>query len=289
MGNGSSKNNDSSVDFLGPESPLVQAQTLEFTSSGIRINNKRTSAILTRRELEKMRHANVSNDIRIILNKPFSNVDRITDSLYLTGIGGVLLENIKELKIRCIINATHEMPLAKLPKVASLRVPVDDDPSENIFIYLDDVATVIHNVSKKGGRTMVHCLAGASRSSTLVIAYLIKYQEYTLKNAFCYLKSLRPCARPNIGFFNYLIKYESFYHKNNSVVMQEVKIQGKTVRVPDFYKAEFPDLYRVEVQKQLNQSHMSQVRVQESNQVNYINRNRGVKEMHNDMDKLRQE
>lgn len=168
MGNGSSKN-DSSVECLGPESPLLLAQNLEFTSSGIRINNKKTSQILTRRELEKMRHANVSNDVRIILNKPFSNVDRITDTLYLTGIGGVLMENIKELKIRCIINATHEMPLAKLPKVVSLRVPVDDDPTENIFIYLDDVATVIHNVSKKGGRTLVHCLAGASRSSTLVI------------------------------------------------------------------------------------------------------------------------
>lgn len=174
MGNGSSRKNDSSVECLGPESPLLLAQSLEFTASGIRINTKKTSQILTRRELEKMRHANVSNDIRIILNKPFSNVDRITDTLYLTGIGGVLMENIKELKIRCIINATHEMPLAKLPKVVSLRVPVDDDPTENIFIYLDDVATVIHNVSKKGGRTLVHCLAGASRSSTLVIG---KYLE----------------------------------------------------------------------------------------------------------------
>lgn len=69
--------------------------------------------------------------------------------------------------------------------------------------------------------------------------------------------------------------------------MLSIKVHGKTVRVPDFYKSEFPELYRVEVQKQLNQSHMSQVRLQESDQVNYINRNRGVKEMHNDMDRLR--
>ena len=178
MGNGASKNDSTSVEGLGPDSPLMQAQNLEFTTGGIRINNKRTSAILTRRELEKMRHANVSNDIRIILNKPFSNVDRITDSLYLTGIGGVLQENIKELKIRCIINATHEMPLAKLPRVVSLRVPVDDDVDENIFIYLDDVATVIHHVAKKGGRTLVHCLAGASRSSTLVIGKWFKIKRF---------------------------------------------------------------------------------------------------------------
>lgn len=183
MGNSSGKN-ESSVEFLGADSPLLQAQNQEFTSSGIRINNKRTAQILTRRELEKMRHANVSNDVRIILNKPFSNVDRITDTLYLTGIGGVLLENIKELKIRCIINATHEMPLAKLPKVASLRVPVDDDPTENIFIYLDDVATVIHNVSKKGGRTLVHCLAGASRSSTLVIGEQREVRQLTNLTSF---------------------------------------------------------------------------------------------------------
>lgn len=169
MGNGPNRT-DHKIDGLAPDSALMQAQQLQQTSSGIEVASNRGSQVMTRRDLERMRRQeSVSEDIRIILNKPFSNVDRITDSLYLTGIGGVLEENIHDLKIVCIINCTHEMPIAKMKNVRSLRVPVDDDTDENLFIYLDDVATIIHYVSKRGGRTLVHCMAGASRSSTLVI------------------------------------------------------------------------------------------------------------------------
>lgn len=286
MGNGPNRS-DHKIDGLAPDSALMQAQQLQQTSSGIEVASNRGSQVMTRRDLERMRRReSVSEDIRIILNKPFSNVDRITDSLYLTGIGGILEENIRDLKIVCIINCTHEMPIAKMKNVRSLRVPVDDDTDENLFIYLDDVATVIHYVSKRGGRTLVHCMAGASRSCTMILAYLIKYQEYTLKNAFCYLKSLRPCCRPNMAFFEQLIRYETFYRKNNSVKLETIQVKGKTVTCPDFYRTEYPDLFKVEVAKQTHSSQKSPIRLQESNQ-NYINRNRAYKDIHNDLVNLK--
>ena len=149
-------------------------------------------------------------------------------------------------------------------------------------------------------------MAGASRSSTLVIglfemsskvteltslpvcliAYLIKYHDMNLRNAFCYLKSLRPCARPNIAFFAQLIVYEKFYRTTTSVEIVEIVKNGKTISVPDFYEAMFPDLYKAEVNKQLNKSHISRIQLQDSNK-NYINRNRNYQEMHKDIQNLK--
>lgn len=158
------------------DSPLYQAQMLKCTQSGQPVNQIQTSQILTTRELNRMRRRkNLSPDVRIILNEPFSRVDRITDSLYLTGIAGLTEENLAALKITCIINATYEMPLAILKGIESFRVPVEDEEKEEILIYFESVSDKIHLVSKAKGRTVVHCMAGASRSSTLVIGIVLIY------------------------------------------------------------------------------------------------------------------
>ena len=126
-----------------------------------------------------------------------------------------------------------------------------------------------------------------THQSPLPAAYLIKYQDYSLKNAFCFLKSLRPCARPNIGFFEQLITYEQFYRRHPSVKMLSFTKEGTTIRVPDFYQAEFPDLFKVEVQKQLHKSRASQIQLQDSNK-NYLNRKRDYKKIHEDVDTMRE-
>jgi len=97
---------------------------------------------------------------------------------------------------------------------------------------------------------------------------------------------LRACARPNVGFFEQLIVYESFYRNHPSAKMAQLKINGKVIMMPDFYKTKFPDLYKAELLKQLNRSRRSKIVLQTSNK-NYINRRREYKEMQKDMDKIR--
>jgi len=69
-------------------------------------------------------------------------------------------------------------------------------------------------------------------------------------------------------------------------MMNEFIIDGKKIRMPDFYKDEFPDLYKVEILKQRGEKQTTTNTVSEPNQ-NYLNRTRGYKEMHNDMEHLR--
>lgn len=58
----------------------------------------------------------------------------------------------------------------------TVRVQVDDVPSANLAPYFDRVANKLNEVIARGGRVLVHCMAGISRSSTLCIAYLMKYK-----------------------------------------------------------------------------------------------------------------
>ncbi|XP_027197922.2 dual specificity protein phosphatase 21-like [Dermatophagoides pteronyssinus] len=266
------------------ESPLNQAQGLKITRSGLQINQEVTNKPLNKKMVEKLRrNPKTAPDVLIILNPPFCDIDRITDNLYLTGMGGLTEENISTLNITLIINATYEMPLLRMKGVDSFRVPVDDDGNDEIILYFDDVANLIDQTSRLKGRTIVHCMAGASRSSTLVIAYLIKYHDYSLKTAFCYVKSLRSCARPNIGFFAQLIAYERFYRKETSVEIIEIVKKGKKVQVPDFYPQMFPELFKAEINRQLNKSHISNIKLQESKERNYINPRRKYQDMQRDI------
>lgn len=55
---------------------------------------------------------------------------------------------------------------------------------------------------------LVHCFAGRSRSSTLVLAYLMGKHRMSLASAVRRLKSVRSTVRPNAGFILQLVQYE---------------------------------------------------------------------------------
>ena len=88
------------------------------------------------------------------------------------------------------------------------RVALDDKPHAQLSDHFDRCADKIESVRAAGGCTLVHCVAGVSRSVSLCIAYLMKQEHLTLRDAFDDVKKRRPIARPNIGFFRQLIAYE---------------------------------------------------------------------------------
>ncbi|XP_020968955.1 protein-tyrosine-phosphatase MKP1-like [Arachis ipaensis] len=77
---------------------------------------------------------------------------------------------------------------------------LQDSPSEDISSILYDVFDYFEDVREQGGRVFVHCCQGVSRSTLLVIAYLMWREGQSFDDAFQLVKAARGIADPNMGF-----------------------------------------------------------------------------------------
>lgn len=66
----------------------------------------------------------------------------------------------------------------------------------------------VENVRSSGGKVLVHCLAGISRSPTICIAYLMYSQNLSLDQAYDLVKQRRRLISPNLNFMRQLFEYE---------------------------------------------------------------------------------
>ncbi|CAH0384446.1 unnamed protein product [Bemisia tabaci] len=96
-----------------------------------------------------------------------------------------------------------------------------DLPEFNILDQFDNCSLIIDRVREENGKILVHCNAGISRSSSVVIAYLMKYNSLSLAEALNTVKSARPCARPNSGFMKQLHHYENYLSESSSLYGKE--------------------------------------------------------------------
>ncbi|KAF7659057.1 hypothetical protein LDENG_00003810 [Lucifuga dentata] len=63
-------------------------------------------------------------------------------------------------------------------------IPADDSTHFDLDVYFQPAADFIHKALKTpDGKVLVHCIMGMSRSSTLVLAYLMIYHRIPLKQA----------------------------------------------------------------------------------------------------------
>jgi len=84
------------------------------------------------------------------------------------------------------------------------RLVVDDDKDEKISQYFFEVHNIINKALAENKNVIVHCAAGISRSSSLVIAYLMIENRWSYEEAYNYVKSKRSIINPNIGFVKQL-------------------------------------------------------------------------------------
>lgn len=123
-------------------------------------------------------------------------ISEILPSLYLCGAGVAIPVFLEKLGITCVINAAPELPDTPLSlfdgsKPLYRQVPVLDKSDINISEYFDEVADLIEQTRQTNGKTMVHCVAGVSRSASLVLAYLMKHMNMSLKDAFELVRTAR--------------------------------------------------------------------------------------------------
>ncbi|KAJ6833398.1 protein-tyrosine-phosphatase MKP1 isoform X1 [Iris pallida] len=89
---------------------------------------------------------------------------------------------------------------------------LQDSPSEDITSILYDVFDYFEDVRGQGGRVLVHCCQGVSRSASLVIAYLMWREGRSFDDAFQLVRAARGIANPNMGFACQLLQCQKRVH-----------------------------------------------------------------------------
>lgn len=163
-----------------------------------------------------------------------SEIAKITDILFLSSATAVTRDKLVKIGITDVINCTLDVPELQEPGIVTTRIMIDDTPQAQLEKHFDKVADEINSKESAGGKVLVHCLAGMSRSATLCIAYLMKYKEMTLIDAHDLVKRKRPIIRPNTGFWKQLIEYEKRLFGCNTVKM----VPSAIGFIPDIYKEE---------------------------------------------------
>jgi len=94
---------------------------------------------------------------------------------------------------------------------------------------MDRVVSFLTHVERVKGRVLVHCLAGVSRSVSVILMHLMVRHRLPLQLAFRYVRSCRPQINPNEAFKLQLAKLE----------LQELRcssVARDADRIWDFYE-----------------------------------------------------
>ena len=141
--------------------------------------------------------------------------------LYISGVGGVTNRRILEHQ-----NITHVLNLARgledtvFPDFVDVRYEgLRDSEEEDLYGHLPGLVEHIHRVIDGGGRIVVNCVAGVSRSASVCLAYKVRYEGLSLREAFDEVHKARPVISPNVGFWQALVRWEEEVRGENSVLM----------------------------------------------------------------------
>ncbi|XP_055689171.1 dual specificity protein phosphatase 18-like [Lutzomyia longipalpis] len=173
------------------------------------------------------------------LSSRHNGISKILPTLYLCGANAARPDVLVDLGITLIINVAPELPDTPLPEPPPdyLRISILDKGENNIMKHFNEVTRRIETERLNGGTSLVHCVAGVSRSTSICLAYLMRYMKMTLRDAFLYVKATRPQIRPNVGFFRQLIAYETEILGLSTVSMIFIEAIGQ--EVPDVYAPQY--------------------------------------------------
>jgi len=163
------------------------------------------------------------------------DITRVCEGLYLSDFLSLSASRLQERNVTFVINATKEMPNVEDTgsSVSFMKLFVDDLPTEDIAQHFDLCADKIRDERLTGGTCLIHCALGISRSVSVCLAYLVKHEGWSLREAYFDLKKKRPIIRPNIGFWRQLITFEKTIRGRPSV---KLNVYPMGV-VPDVYRS----------------------------------------------------
>ena len=133
----------------------------------------------------------------------------IIPHLYLGSIGSASnLKQLQNFKITHIVCCAKGIKNFFPDNFKYLNLDIIDSQTDNIKKYFEEANLFIDEAIKNQGNVLVHCHAGISRSSTIIIAYIMKSQKMNLDKILDLMRSKREKVKPNDGFIEQLKEYQ---------------------------------------------------------------------------------
>ncbi|KAG7332061.1 hypothetical protein KOW79_003895 [Hemibagrus wyckioides] len=111
--------------------------------------------------------------------------------------------------ITAVLNVSSACPNLFENELSYMTLRVEDSMAADIRVFFPQAIRFIDSVKESGGRVLVHCQAGISRSATICLAYLIHAQRVRLNEAFDFVKRRRQVISPNLAFMGQLQQFET--------------------------------------------------------------------------------
>ena len=129
------------------------------------------------------------------------NVQHVEGNVYIGDIASAYNSTeLKKLGITHIVTAILGVDPHFPDEFIYLTVPIRDVESEDIRRYLRTTTEFIDGALKDGGKVLIHCIQGRSRSATIVAAWMMSRSGYSVEETINLLKEKRSCVDPNPAF-----------------------------------------------------------------------------------------
>ena len=141
---------------------------------------------------------------------------KIIDGVYLGNINSVYdYEEMKKLGITHIISVVAGFyPSDKSFNYLILNAL--DTENTNLSEYFEICNNYIDEVLENNNKILIHCMAGKSRSVTILCAYIIKKFGMNVENSLKSIKYKRDIIEPNQGFLKQLKEYYNYLYSCNN-------------------------------------------------------------------------
>jgi len=145
-------------------------------------------------------------NVNMLLEKDNDKIHYIIDNIYL-GDSSHEEKELLELGISYVFNISPHN-YREYQQIIEFQLPIHDSLSQDITTVFPEILHEVKSILDAGKKIYVHCYAGVSRSSSLVILYIMIFYRKKFDEAFKYVRERRMCIQPNSSFVKQLKSLE---------------------------------------------------------------------------------
>lgn len=116
-----------------------------------------------------------------------------------------------------ILNISQDSYEKEVKQIKYKFLKIADHPESKIEDEFQSAWKFIEEAEEENGKILVHCGEGVSRSTTIVLSFLMYRQGWNLLQCYQFVKKRRPQISPNNGFMKKLIQLENQLFGKNSL------------------------------------------------------------------------